>query len=271
MLACMSGVDPGSGFRAGGSVAPGEDGGTTDGGTTSGDAGTDAKIPHGPSVVITPQEGQNVFDLGAINPALTGAKVIFNASLSAPAGSISGKMYIDSTELDNGSSSGLRMLRPTWTLEDAAETPLGTTHLDGVDLSVPKGRKSPFPEQTLFVDRYTPTAKLRVSFATLAASAATSIEGLPATRYIECEAPQLFSPAVSRHYKATCRGCHGDSFFSTEFLGRDDATACGMSKPLLQPGGPNLLRPTQAGHAGGVMPEASAYTQALTAWRTAEQ
>lgn len=68
----------------------------------------------------------------------------------------------------------------------------------------------------------------------------------------------------------TCKNCHA-GLFPFDFIGVDNATACGLAKHLIAANGPNLARPTQGGHGGGTIANAGAYTQALTAWKAGEQ
>lgn len=231
----------------------------------AGDAGSDAAL-RGPSVVITPVQSKNTFDLGQANAKFAGAKITFDAALDT---SGMGSVTATNIVVDNGSSSGVRIYLPAWIVEDAQETKLASTGLSDVDMSVPAGRKAPTVRSQVVVPRWAPGLKLRIAFSGLVAVTPMGVEGLPTTMYIECKAPQLFAPAVSTHWdKPTCLGCHG--IFHTDFLGVDNATACGLNKILIQQGGPNLLRPTQGGHAGGVMPNAAQYTTALNAWKAAE-
>jgi hypothetical protein len=270
LFACSSPADPnqpdppGSTDAAtgGDAAAPGKDGSAP----PAGDSGTDGGSLRGPSVVITPVQGANTFDLGQANAMFAGAKITFDAALDTTG---MGSVTATNIVIVNGSATGVRIYLPAWIVEDAQENKLAVTGLADVDESVPAGRKAPTVRSQVVVPRWAPGLKLRVAFSGLLAVTPTGVEGLPAFMYLECKSPQLFAPAVSQHWnKPTCLGCHG--IFQTTFLGVDDKTACGLNKPLLKPGGPNLLRPTQSGHAGGIMPNAQQYTTALNAWKAGE-
>jgi hypothetical protein len=271
----------GQGFEPDGEDEPGSvDGGKTgkgnkDGGGAGIDGGGDGAAPsgdggftRGPSAVITPQSGPNTVDLGVANAAFAGAKLTFDVVLTAGA---PGSVAISNIFIDNATASGLRLYRPTWVVEDDKEAMIAVAADTTVDMQIPARRKSPYAKISVLIPDYRAGLRLRVIFGALAPATTTAITGLPPAVYEECKAPQLFAPAVSRHWNQTgCRNCHS-GLFSFELMGSDNATACGLNKRLIRAGGPNLARPTQGAHAGGLMPEANAYTSALTSWRNAEQ
>jgi hypothetical protein len=232
------------------------------------DAATDARheddggFTRGPSVVIEPRSGANTVEL----TQAPGVRLTFDLALSTSA-------LVSHIEIDNRSATGIRLYRVTWTLEDEGQAAVARAADLDVDMQIPARRISPYPKTVVLITNYRAGLRLRVVFGALVTSATTAIVGLPLAVYEECKAPQLFAPAVSRHWNGNappCRNCHS-GLFSFELMGRDDATACGLNKRLLRPGGPNLLRPTLASHPGGLMPEADAYSAALGAWRRAEE
>jgi hypothetical protein len=266
------GDEPTSGTPGGSSA--GTPGGGTPGGSTTPDGGAstgDGGFLLGPNVAITPAAGANTADLSVANATFAGAKLTFDAVLTPAAGTGKGSVAISNIVVDNASNSGMRMVRPVWIVEDAAGKSLAFVSQTTIDLTVPAKRKSPYAALGITIDAYAPGTKLRIVFGAIATSTATAITGLPATTYTECKSPTTFAPGVTQHWGVqACRNCHA-GLFSYDFFGKDDATACGLNKRLLAAGGPNLLRPTQAAHAGGVMANAAGYQTALNAWRAAEQ
>jgi hypothetical protein len=221
-------------------------------------------------VLVSIAPGPQTFALGDALAEARGARLTAVFSVTPPSGAAAGTVVVSNLVLDNASSVGLRFVRPTLLLVGASDETLGQVGFNDVDFTVPAGRKSPFPKLSMVIDGYQTGAKLRLVFGALSTTTSTAIEGLSPDMYVECKSPATFSAVATHWTQNNCRNCHA-GLFPFDFLGSDNATACGLSKKLLGPQGPNLARAAQGGHAGGTIPNAGAYTNALNAWRNAER
>jgi hypothetical protein len=227
----------------------------------------------GPNASVNAAPGATLFTFDSTTGAAAGMRMSMNLVASPGQAGGKGTITASNISIEAPTASGIRFLRPTLRVESSSGTVLGVASFVDVDMQFPAGRKGPFAKLAIQVEGYEPNTRLRLIFGAVVPSSTREIVGLPATIYAECKAPQLFAPAVSQHWNQTqppCKNCHG-GLFAFEYFGKDDATACGLNKVLLRAGGPNLARPTAGGHSGGLMPNAGAYTQALSAWRAAEQ
>lgn len=228
-----------------------------------------APIPAGPtSNEIRVAAGPVTFDLAVPRPALSGAQVTGNLIINPAAPGVPASITLEAIAVKGATTTGLVLYRPVLVAQKAGSAeeifPIGTN----INQRVAQSRLMPLAQQSITVSGVQAGDALRIRFSALEPLAQAENSGIAS--YRECKAPQNFQAMATA--LQPCKACHS-GLFNYDFMGRDNATACGLNLKLidltLAPSGalPNLLRPTTAGHPATTT---TGYSQALSTWRAGE-
>lgn len=225
-----------------------------------------APIPTGPTTLaVAVRNGPISFDLGTARPALRGAVISATATLNAAVGATPASLNLSAISVKSPVSTGMVLLRPVlvWSLNGKEQiTPIGNQ----ITLKVPSSRTVPLAQVvSVQLEGFTSGLQLSLRFSGLENLADASVEGIP--NYRECKSPQAFEAVIPT--LQPCRACH-EGTFSYNYMGVDNATACGLNLKSLDAtlsAGTRLPIIPTGNHNGA---NATATRNAWNAWKAAE-
>ena len=183
-----------------------------------------APIPTTDPALVT--AGANTLDISKAGTGVTGAKITFNAAIS---GSI---LSLTNMKLVAPASTGVHVSHPIFVIVPAtgAAEPDSVDSFSNLDQTTAAGATADFGVGTLILTDWSATAKLEISFTTLAAATGTATADAGAAG--GCKSLTTFiANAVPAMQNNQCLNCHkaggsGNGSLDLSKLGTDNAAAC---------------------------------------------